>query len=382
MKKITSLLLFTCLFSLLCACSAFFDKDNTPPPAPLIQFTPETTVHPLWTAHPNKGSGEKYLKLLPAVSNQTVYTASHNGLVTATDNGTGKTRWQISIGREITAGVAADHSLVLIGTHNGDLFALDPANGNILWKAHASSEIFACPTIGQNLVVIKTIDGQLSALGKTDGQLHWHYQQMEPTLILRSASSPQISQHNVIAGFANGNLVKLTLQGGNLIWQNTLASATGSFAIQRMIDIDADPIIFDNQVYAATYQGRIAAIDFNSGDSRWTKDISSYTGLSVDSHQVYVSDAQSHIWAFDRNTGHINWDQAELAARNITGPVIMGNYLVVGDGEGYLHWLSRNDGHVVARIRVAHSGIVATPVVINRVLYAVTQDGHLSAYVY
>lgn len=378
----TKILLFTFITSLLCSCSAFFDKDNTPPPAPLKQFTPETTIHSLWTTHPNNGSGKEYLRLKPAYSNQTIYTASYKGTVTAIDSLTGKKRWEVSVGHKITGGLAADTHLVLVGSQEGDVFALNPDNGALLWKAHATSEIFAPPAIGQNLIVTKSVDGQLSAFSKTDGQLAWHYQQIEPTLILRSSSSPQLTANHVVAGFANGNLVKLTLRSGSLLWQNTLATPSGSFAIDRMIDIDADPIIFDNDVYAATYQGHIAAIDFTSGESRWTKDISSYTGLTVDARQVYVTDAHSHVWAFDHQDGHINWDQAELEARKMTGPVLMDNYLVVGDGEGYLHWLSRNDGHVVARTRVAHSAIVATPIVVNHVLYVVTQDGHLSAYTY
>jgi outer membrane protein assembly factor BamB len=147
-----------------------------------------------------------------------------------------------------------------------------------------------------------------------------------------------------------------------------------------MIDIDADPIIFDNRVFAATYQGHIVSLDLLTGREIWVHDISSYTGMTADAEKIYISDAKSALWAFDRDNGTVRWRQVQLAARNITGPAILGKYLVVGDGEGYLHLLSREDGHFVARIRVNSSPILATPVVNNGILYVLTTDGHLAAY--
>ena len=234
--------------------------------------------------------------------------------------------------------------------------------------------------MGNGIVVAKAIDGKLTAFSEKDGHVLWHYQQTEPALILRAASAPQISHDTLVAGFANGNIAKLSLPSGSLQWQATVAIPEGSFAIQRMVDIDADPILFNNQIFVATYQGRIANIDLTTGKELWTQDLSTYTGMAVDQQQVYVADAKSHLWAFDAVSGKVIWRQDQLQYRNITGPALMANAIVVGDSEGYLHWLSKSDGHLLARTRVTSAAIIAAPVVKNNVLYAVTTNGYLAAF--
>jgi outer membrane protein assembly factor BamB len=184
----------------------------------------------------------------------------------------------------------------------------------------------------------------------------------------------------VIVGFENGNLAKLTRQEGSMIWQTTVAIPEGAFAIQRMVDIDADPVVYNHNVYVATYQGRATSLDLTTGKAQWTHDMSSFTGLTVDSQRLYVSDAKSYLWAFDRESGTVDWRQVQLEARNISGPAMIGNYIVVGDGQGYLHWLSKQDGHFVARSRVNNSAIRVVPIVDNDVVYVLTREGYLSAY--
>jgi outer membrane protein assembly factor BamB len=379
MKKSLKNFLVCTLTASLCACS-FFDKDNTPEPAKLVSFKPEATVQTRWIKDPNNGVGKEYLKLIPAASDTAIYTASKDGTVSANDKISGKKLWSVGTGTHISGGPAVGDGLVFVGTREGDLVALYQSDGRLAWKAPASSEILAAPAVNHNVVLAKSINGKLSAFSTQDGHDLWQYHQTEPTLILRSASAPQISNNTVIVGFANGDLANLTLRGGNMLWQQPLAIPQGSFAIQRMIDVDADPVIYNNRVYAATYQGRIAALEMATGREIWNHDISSYTGMAVDGNKVYVTDAKSDVWAFDANSGSVDWRQVQLESRNITGPVVMNNYLVVGDMEGYLHWLSKSDGHFIARTKVTHSGILTSPIVVDNTLYVVTMDGHVAAY--
>jgi outer membrane protein assembly factor BamB len=154
----------------------------------------------------------------------------------------------------------------------------------------------------------------------------------------------------------------------------------GSFAIQRMVDIDADPVIYNHTIYVATYQGKIAAIDLSSGKAIWSHDMTSFTGITVDNERVYVSDAKSFLWAFDRESGTVDWRQPQLESRVISGPALVNSYVAVGDGQGYLHFLSKVDGHFIARARVSNSAIRVTPVVEDGVVYVLTKEGYLSAY--
>ncbi len=379
MKNKNKILLISLLSGLLTACT-LFDKDNTPQPSKLTNFPPEISVKSQWNTRTNSGAGKTYTKLVPAIKDNAIFTADKNGTVTATDKATGKKLWSTRASETISAGPGTSENLVVVSSKDGEITALNQKDGSISWKAHAANEVLATPMAGDDIVVIKTINGTLTAFAEDDGHVLWHYQQSEPTLILRGSSAPQISQGNIVAGFAGGSLSKLTLTGGNLQWKKTIAMPEGSFAIERMVDIDADPLISDGTIYVATYQGRIAVLDSTTAKEKWMHDLSSYTGMTLDNDTLYITDAKSHLWAFDKETGQVRFRQTQLEARNISAPVVMGNYVVVGDAKGYLHWLNKTDGHFAARTRVNNSAITAAPVVDNQILYVLTTDGHLRAY--
>jgi outer membrane protein assembly factor BamB len=379
-QLITKILTASLTTLLLSACNGFFDQDNTPTPTPLTHFTPELKTKLKWYHSVNFGVGSDYLKMIPAVTEKAIFTAGKDGTVTASNRNNGATLWHNNLEAALSAGPAVDNGLVFIGTRYGKVIALRQSDGGQVWETQVSSEILTPPTASNGIVLIKAIDGQLTALDEQNGHARWHYLQTEPALILRGGSVPQIIHNDIVVGFANGNLAKLTLQDGSLLWEQIIAIPEGSFAIQRMVDIDADPVVLNNRVYVATYQGKIAALDLTSGKVFWTHEISSFTGLTVDSQRVYVADATSHLWAFDTESGAVDWRQNLLEARNITGPATIDNYLVVADQEGFLHWMSKQDGHFVARNRVTGFGILATPVVSDGTVYLLTRDGHLAAY--
>lgn len=377
----TSKIILTCaLSSLLTACSGFFDKDNTPTPSPLVKFPTELKVHDTWSTGATSGVGSEYLKLVPAVSERAIMTAGKDGTVSATDKFTGKTLWRTNTKIDISGGASANDDLVIVGGHDGDVVALRASDGKEVWRAKVSSEVLAAPALNHEVAVIKSIDGNVTGLSPVDGHVLWHYSQTEPTLILRGASSPKLTDNSVIVGFANGDLAKLNVRDGAMHWHQTVAMPSGSFAIQRMVDVDADPIIANNRIYAATYQGKVAAMDITSGKVFWSHDISSYSGITADHERIYVSDGKSNVWAFDAESGIVDWKQTQLEARNISGPAVIGNYVVVGDEEGYLHWMSKQDGHFVARVQADGSGILASPVVDNNTLYVLSKSGRVKAY--
>jgi outer membrane protein assembly factor BamB len=365
---------------LLTACNGFFDKDNTPTPSPLVHFNAEIKTKLKWYHSVNFGVGSDYLKMVPAVSDTAIFTADKEGAVTATERLNGSTLWRRDLHVSLSAGPATSDDLLFIGARNGKIYALHTNDGSPAWETQVSSEILTPPAASNGIVLAKSIDGQLTALDAHTGRVMWHYLQTEPALILRGGSVPQFARNDVVVGFANGNLAKLSLREGSLQWEQMIAIPEGSFAIQRMVDIDADPVVYGSRVFVATYQGKVAALDLMTGKVLWTHDISSFTGLTVDAQRVYVADATSHLWAFDADSGAVDWRQTQLEARNITGPAAINNYLVVADEEGFLHWLNKQDGHFVARNRVTGFGILATPVVRGNIVYLLTRDGHLAAY--
>lgn len=368
------------VFSLsLTACNGFFEKDNTRPPTPLKPIKSEVKPRLAWSTKTGSGTEGEYLKMHPALSESAIFTASLNGKVTSVNQINGHINWQTATKLPLVAGPGVGNGIVVVGSQQGEVLALQQVDGKTLWRTSIPGEILASPVIANDIVVIKAVDGYVRGLSVQNGEERWSYQQTEPTMILRGSSKPLIQNGKVLVGFANGNLAQLSLADGQLFWQQPVAVAEGSFPIERMIDIDANPIIFEHRIYAATYQGSLAALDWGSGKVLWTHDISTFTGMTADDNAVYISDAKGDVFAFNADNGFANWRQTQLEARIVSGPAHMGNYIVVGDAEGYLHWLSKADGHLAGRAS-AGKGIYAAPIVNNHILYVLTSNGTLLAY--
>lgn len=375
-NTMTRLLLCTFLGILLSACGA---KDNTPKPAALIKFKATASVTQLWSTSTGNGNNGKFLRLDAAYDNGVIYTADSVGHITATNAKNGDELWQINTNQPISAGPTAGNGIVVVGTSEAHVIAVSEKDGHSLWDHTVSSVVLGAPTVSTSNVLVKSIDGKLVNLDAGSGKQLWSFSQEVPSLILRGSSSATVDNNNVYIGFANGTLAALALDTGSTNWTQAISTAQGYNDIENMIDIDTKPIVKDGIVYVATYQGNVAALNAITGTVLWQHPFSSYSGIAADSQSIYSGDASSHVWAFDQNTGGILWHQDALSWRNITGPVVMKNTVVVGDMEGYLHWLSVKDGQFVARTNVGHP-ILATPIVVNHVLYVVTTNGGLAAY--
>ncbi len=357
----------------------FVGKDNTDPPAPLVTFEPSIEVSSLWTARVGAGSKKLYVKLLPAAAYGRVYAAGAKGRVTAHDAASGELVWETDTEVPISGGTGVGDKLVLVGTSEAEVLALDAENGELQWRVHVSSEVLATPKAADGVVVVRTVDGRIAGLSPMDGKRLWAYDSTVPVLSLRGASAPVLYHGAVIAGLANGKLVALRLKDGALLWETRVAVPRGRSDLERMVDIDAEPIVADGVVHVVTYQGNISTVAIQDGRVLWKRDMSSHAGIGADDRYLYVTDEQSHVWALDRRSGASLWKQDKLHARKVTAPAAYGEYVVVGDYEGYLHWLDRRDGHFVARIKVDEEGIIAPPQVVGDTVYVSGIDGTLVA---
>jgi outer membrane protein assembly factor BamB len=360
-------------------CGSFGSKDNTEPPAPLLEFTPTLSLKTRWTAHSGGGNKENFLKLVPAFYQNKLFTASPQGKVRAFQVEDGQLIWEQSTKLAISAGPGTGEDLLLIGTHKGLLVALATSDGSEKWRTQLTSEILAVPQISQGVVVARTVDGKLFGLESNNGQQLWIYERNTvPLLSLRGTSSPVIKNDLIIAGFDNGKIAVLTLHQGQSLWEAPISIPRGRTELERMVDIDADPVLMEDTVYVSSYQGRTFAIDA-TGKPLWKRDVSSYAGMAADFDSLYLSDLKSHVWAFDRYTGASIWKQEKLQARKITAPVVLESYLIVGDKEGYLHWMRKEDGQFVARYQVGRAGIQVAPLVVENTLIALDSQGKIVA---
>ncbi len=377
-----NLLLVTLLLGLT-GCSSltgFLDnKDNAEPPTPLTDFTQTASIKSLWDVSAGKSSDKLYVRLSPAIDGDKMFTAGVSGQISAIDVNTGSEFWQIDSRLPVRGGPGAGEGMVLIGTADAEVVAFSQEDGSERWRARVSSEVLAAPQVGGGVVVARSIDGRVYGLNAADGKRLWIYDSQVPVLTLRGASRPVIEGRGVVVGLANGRIVALRLIDGIVLWESAVAPPRGRSELDRIVDIDSVPVIADGVIHAVTFQGNIATIALENGRALWRREMSSYAGLSADRKLLYVTDENSEVWALDRRDGRSFWKQSKLRAREVTAPVPLAAYVIVGDLEGYVHVLSREDGSFVARKKVSSSPIIAAPIVRNGKVYISSSDGRVTA---
>ena len=362
MKRTAQTILLLSLAGLVGACSTmdklnpFAGKSTKIKPAELVSFQPTVTLKTQWSA--SVGKSEEFT-LTPAVVGDSVYVAGKSGTLARYDKG--NEVWRINVGQIISGGVGADKNVVAVGTSEGEVLAFDSADGKAKWQARASSEVLAAPAVGQGLVIVRSGDSRVFAFEQAAGKRKWVYQRTMPALTLRTNAGVLLAGAGILAGFPGGKLVAISTANGAALWEISIAQPKGATELERVADITSTPVIDVRHACAAAFQGRAACIDMSNGSNLWSREVSSSAGLDIDSKAVYVSDDKGTVQAFDRFTGASLWKQSGLANRGLSRPIALGNHIAVGDAQGYVHVLRRDDGAFAARISTDGSPLAAEP---------------------
>jgi len=349
------------------------------PPAELIEFSQEFTPERVWSINNGEGAAD-YSDLGVWLQADMVIAVDHEGEVASYEATTGRQLWQVELDVPVTTGAGGGDNLILVGSKEGEILALDETTGQLLWRKRLTSEVLAPPKASHNVVVARTADGRLTGLSAEDGAILWNYQRSVPLLSLRGTGAPVVEDDKVVAGYANGKLVALSIIDGKVLWEKSIAVPRGRSELDRLVDIDATPVIKQGKVYVVSYHGNVAAVSLDTGRILWSREASSRTGLdAVVGEAVFVSDDSDYVWAYQDGSGDALWRQTRLLRRTISAPAIVGDNILVGDFEGYMHWISRADGRFVARLQVAEAAIRSKPVVKDNLVYITAVDGTLTA---
>jgi len=344
-------------------------------------FKPTVKVDELWSERAGKGTEKLFLKLVPAPLDDRVYTADRDGRVISLGALKGDEVWAMRDSkRHISGGPGVGEGKVIVGTSEAEVVARDAKSGKKLWVAKVSSEVSAPPRIAGGIAIIRTGDGNLYALDANTGLEKWIYDRTIPTLTLRGSAPPAIHDGTVVAGFDSGRVIALELATGKELWDTQLAAPSGRSDLERLVDIDDEPVIKDNTVYVSSFQGKVAALSLRDGSIEWTRDMSSYDNLAVDDERIYITDERGVVWALKRADGSAVWRQKAFKFRKLTGPTRFRNYIVVGDFEGYLHWLDATTGNVVGRTRIDKERILTSPIDLGGSLLGYSSSGKITAY--
>jgi outer membrane protein assembly factor BamB len=355
------------------------EKAATEPLA-LEKVEASIKVDKLWSASAGKGEQLLGTQQGPAVFDGHVYAAAIEGGVRALDLQTGKELWHHKMEEDRVSAVGAGEGLVVAGTLSGKLIALDPATGEEKWTARASNEIIAPPVIGQGNVLVHANDGQVLCYQLTDGTRRWFWNREQPPLIVRGNGPVTLGPGLVFVGNDDGTLSALALNDGHSLWDQTVGQPEGRTELERMADVDGAPVLDGTTIYATSYKNSTIAIDGPSGRPQWSRDNGGPAGLGLGPTSLVLADNAGAVWALDKSSGGSLWSNQKLLRRSLTAPAVQGDYAVVGDLEGYVHWLRLDDGQIVAREHVGGDPIRARPVVADGVLVVQNTDGKLTAF--
>jgi outer membrane protein assembly factor BamB len=380
MKFLARFLLFGGVAVLIAGCGIFGDDDDELPPKELIKFEATLPIKKVWSAKVGKGSEFLRVSLSPAGDGNRIYAASRDGVVSAFSPANGKRIWRVDLDVDLSAGPGIGDDYVVVTGSDGELVCLSASDGREIWRINMDGESLARPLISSDSVVVQTIDSKLRVYSVFDGTERWVVEQVTPRLTLRGTSSPVIAGTTVIAGFDNGRLVGTNLSTGVTQWEAMLSPPSGRSDLERLADVDGSLAVVGQDIYAAGYHGRLAAVASESGQILWAREISTHVGVGVDFSNVYSLNETGELIALLRRNGSEAWRQDALLRREPTTPVPFDNAVAVGDFEGYVHLFSNVDGRPVARIRVGKGLISGAPVVVGNHLYVQSESGTLEAY--
>jgi len=356
-------------------------------PAELVDFTPTVKVRKLWSTGVGKGEGHIGVRQHPAVADGRVFAAAVEGGVQALDLQTGKRIWEYKPEKvkkkpklRLAGGPGVGEGLVVIGTLDGQVIALDAASGTEKWRARVPNEVITAPAIAQGLVFVRSNDGRITAFEASNGERRWFHDQEGPTLTVRGNASVVAGPGVVFVGNDEGTVSTLAMQDGRVLWSQTVGVPEGRSELQRMADVDGAPVLENTTLFVTSFKNQTMAIEGPTGRPLWSRDHGGAGGVAVSTGLAVVSDNAGSVWGLDKASGAALWSQAALARRSLTGAAIQGDYAVVGDYKGYLHWLRLDNGELAARERAGHDALVAQPVVADGILLVQNTDGDIIAF--
>ena len=349
-----------------------------------------------WTARIGEGSsGGARLVTGPVVGGGRVYTIDTQGVVRAFDTRNGGEVWSARFGdagkdRAVLygGGVAFDNGRIYATNGLGYVAALDATNGAPIWTVKPAGPLRGAPTVVGEALYVMSQDNQLFSLKTADGAINWSSAAALEIAGVFGSGAPAVARGTVVAGFSSGELNAYRYENGRVVWQDALQRTTMSTSVASLSDVDADPVIDGNQVFALGKGGRMVALELTSGQRIWEQNVGSIATPWVAGDWVFVATDEGKVLSMNRANGKIRWiaelrrwrDQAgKKGPIFYSGPVLAGGRLIVAGTNGALINIDPATGVVQSQTGAGDS-VTAQPVVAGSTLYILTEGGRLVAY--
>ncbi|WP_367849891.1 outer membrane protein assembly factor BamB [Rhodoferax sp. WC2427] len=353
------------LIAALAACSSTPDK---PKPADLPANVSLLGVRQAWSAK----LGDVSFPLTTSVSGNTVAVASNNGTLLALDGATGRELWRASVGAPLSAGVGSDGKVTAVVTRENEVVALEA--GRVLWRQRLGAQTYTAPLVAGGRVFLLAADRSVAAFDGQTGRRLWNQQRTGEALVLGQSSVLLAVGDTLVAGMS-GRLVGMNPANGSTRWEAAIAAPRGTNEVERLVDLVGSVSRVGNVVCARAFQSAVGCVDAQSGRLLWTKPALSSEGVGGNDTAVFGTEGDGNVLAWSRVDGERLWSSERLRYRTLSAPLAVGRSVVVGDGSGLVHFLSREDGSALTRMPTDGSAIAADPVLAGNTVVVVTHNG-------
>lgn len=369
------------LVTALAACSLLSDTKKDDVVAPLKELSDSSvSLAKQWSRSVgSQGDDALLLSLTPAVNGGTIYAANADGGVLAISRASGDVRWKVNVDASLVGAVGAGADLVFVSPANGGVIALDAASGEVRWRAQTSSQVLAAAATDGDVVVVQSTDARVQAFDVSTGRVRWSYKASQAVLTLRGNSSPVIQSGSVFVAFDNGKTAVLNASTGLMQWERRFIVPNGRTELERIIDVQADPVLTSTDVIVASYQGAIVDIAQESGQVKWEQKASVVHSMATADDVIYMVEGNDTVRALSMATGNEIWKAEGFDNRRLSSPAVIGAYVAVADKRGYIHLLKRSDGSYAGRYNIGGDGVRADLQSDGDTLYALTASGKLYA---
>ncbi|MED5355857.1 MAG: outer membrane protein assembly factor BamB [Pseudomonadota bacterium] len=383
--KLFRLLTTSVLLLLISGCSTFqewfgSEEEDATAPVELERIDTKVKLKKQWSIKIGDGQGDGFYKITPTLVDGVLYVASSDGEVAAISAADGGRLWRVELERPLSGGVGYHDRSLYLGGADGSVLQLSADDGVVEWEAAVSGEVLAAPAVSDDWVIVQTYDGKLLGFQPGADEPAWTFTSDVPILTLRGTSTPILVGDNAIAGFGDGKIVAVDVNSGNVSWESRIGVPQGSSEIDRIVDIDGAMTQQGIELFVASYQGRVAALDSRTGRKLWQQNVSSVTGTHVGFGNVYVADVDGTLSAFLRTGQGVRWQNIELGYRQLSRPTPVSSYVATVDFDGYLHLLSQVDGQIVGRTKIGGDAARADMIADSGRLFIFADNGQLLAY--
>ena len=383
--KLCRLLTTSILLLLISGCSTFqewfgSEEEDATAPVELERIDTKVKLKKQWSTKVGDGQGDGFYKITPTLVDGVLYVASSDGEVAAISAADGNRLWRVELERPLSGGIGYHDRSLYLGGADGSVLQVSATDGVVEWEAAVSGEVLAAPVVSDEWIVVQTYDGKLLGFQPGSDEPAWTFTSDVPVLTLRGTSTPILVGGNAIAGFGDGKVVAVDVNSGNVSWESRIGVPQGSSEIDRIVDIDGAMTQQGIELFVASYQGRVAALDSRTGRKLWQQNVSSVTGTHVGFGNVYVADVDGTLSAFLRTGQGVRWQNIELGYRQLSRPTPVSSYVATVDFDGYLHLLSQVDGQIVGRAKIGGDAARADMIADSGRLIIFADNGQLLAY--